>query len=371
MSFDTWKSKFLDHALTQGVSQPTCDRIKELLVDLHEPKAADAAQPEARKTLKQYLTRTVSDSRIENGKNALARYARVFDQIENTYGVEREIVAAIWGMETNYGQIRGDILVFAALATLANQGRRKTLFENQLIAACKMVQDDGVDPTVMIGSWAGAMGHTQFMPTSYRDFATGLETSFADIWSDDPSDALASTAHYLKSHGWIKGVDYAVECSWPADLDLAAARHRESTLLADWAAIDVRPCRILDYDAAFRFHLPAGAHNPALLVSNNYAALLAYNNADAYAVAVGHLAHRLAGGQDFITPWHGDEAGLTLAEAKDAQERLTAMGYDTQGADGFPGANTRVAIEAFQTAQGIPVDGHLDQSLLGLLRRLP
>lgn len=360
MSFAAWKADFLSRT----------DFPEELaphLVHLPAPARADKTQAEARKTLDQYLALTVTDQRIATGQAMLMTHADSLRQIKNQYGVDRHILVAIWGMETNFGQIRGDVPVFAALASLAAQGRRQALFEDQLLAAAQMVTSGQATPDQMIGSWAGAMGHTQFMPTSYRDFAI----PGADIWGDDSDDALASTANYLQKHGWI-AAPWGVEVTWPKTLDLYSARHHPGQTFGEWQALGVAGA-LTNPDqktTLWQFTLPAGHKGPAFLTSTNYKALLAYNNAPAYAVAVGHLADRLWGDPPLKTKWQGDARGLTLAEFQSAQTHLTTLGFDTKGADGFAGPNTTKAVEAFQRHHNLPVDSHIDLPLLNLLLSL-
>lgn len=369
MTFDEWKSGFLDRA-TSIVGADVVHTCAQYLVALEQPKAADATQAEARKTLRQYLDITVSEKRVAAGKIAMADHGAAFDKIEARFGVPKTIVAAIWGLETNFGQIRGDIPVLAALATLAHDGRRRTLFENQLLAAFKIVSLGHQQPDKMLGSWAGAMGHTQFMPTSYLDFACPFADGSADIWSDDPTDALTSTANYLAQHGWVQDVPWGVEVHSPDNLDLYSARHCEPKGLDAWAKLGVGPFENTQASAKFSFALPAGHLGPAFLMSQNYDAILRYNNAPAYAIAVGHLSDRLQGAAPFQTPWQGDQTGLTKDQVQSAQNALKVLGFDTQGADGFTGPNTTRAIEGFQQVHDLPVDGHLDHNLLNALLSL-
>ncbi len=366
MTFEDWKSEFCTSA-AKTILPKTVAQCAAFMQQLPSSVDADTKQPEARKTLWQYLSTAVSQTRIENGQQALRTHDPVFDTIEDRFDVDRHIVAAIWGMETNYGAIRGDVNVFAALATMAHQGRRRTLFEAQLLAACQIVEKGICTPDQMIGSWAGAMGHTQFMPTSYLDFAMGLTQEMANIWDDDPSDALASAAHYLKRHGWVPNTPWAIEVEWPQTLDLFKARHHTPQTVHAWCDWGITPIHDTSSAANFEFHLPAGHKGPAFLISQNYRAILKYNNADAYAVGIGHLADRLSGGKALTTDWTGDDRGLTLAEVQTCQNLLTELGFDTQGADGFTGPNTVRATEAFQRDHGLPVDGHLDLEMLDRL----
>ncbi len=365
MTFESWKADFLSRA-AGTCSDATLARCAPLMRTNATSTTSDETQAEARKTLRQYLDLTVSDARIQAGRTQLNTHRDTFMTLEHRFGVDRHIIAAIWGMETNFGQILGSVSVFEALSTLAHSGRRRPLFEGQLLAALKIVDHQLMDPAEMMGSWAGAMGHTQFMPTSYLDYAVGFDGPVADICGTDPKDALASTANYLAEQGWMDA-PWAVEVSFPAELDLHWARHHPEQLLDDWAAQGVRPYVVSPspslQQAQLAFILPAGHRGPAFLASANYRALLAYNNAPAYAVAVGHLADRLRGDGPLKSPGDPDEPGLTQAQVIQAQTVLSDLGFDTQGADGFIGTNTVKALEKFQIQNGLPVDGHLDHRL--------
>ena len=202
MTFESWKSDFLRRAAAYGVSPAILTEVSPYLTTAQNSAQADMRQPEARKTLQSYIELTVSPARIAQGQAALQKHVEVFDQIEADYQVDRHVVAAIWGLESNYGSIRGDVPVISALATLAAQGRRAAMFEAQLLAAFEIVTRGIKSPDQMLGSWAGAMGHTQFMPKSYIDFAVSARNGRPDIWAEDPADALVSTAHFLVCHGW-------------------------------------------------------------------------------------------------------------------------------------------------------------------------
>ena len=367
MTFESWKSDFLIRAADDGVPAAILNQVSPFLTSAAGAARADMAQPEARKTLQHYVERAVSDKRVAQGRMSLAQYDAIFDQIESDYQVDRHVVAAIWGMESNYGSIRGDVPVISALATLAAQGRRAPMFESQLLAAFEIVTRGIKTPEQMLGSWAGAMGHTQFMPKSYIDFAVSANNGRPDIWAEDPADALVSTAHFLVCHGWKGNLPWGTPTDVPKTENLHGLRHLPPQNLTHWNSLGILPQRAgaINYEA--RLILPGGVASLGFVVSENFDALLRYNNAAAYAIAVGHLADRLKGAPALTFPPGGDARGLTQPEMRFVQSRLTELGFDTLGADGFSGPKTEMAAEAFQATQGLPVDGFVG---LALLRRL-
>ena len=270
----------------------------------------------------------------------LARHAALLNRIRNRYGVEPQIVTAIWGLESRYGARRGDIPVISATSTLAYDGRRGDFYESQLMAALGILQNGDTTPAAMTGSWAGAMGHTQFIPTSYEAYAVDFDgDGRRDIWSDDPADALASTAAYLKRSGWVTGQP------WGGEVGSAAARSGT-------------PLAILQPQVP----------GPKFAVFRNFQVIKRYNNSDSYALGIGHLSDRIAGGGPLVTPFGPDARGLTLEDRKEMQRALTARGFDTEGADGVIGSKTTAAISAYQQSAGLPVTGEPSAALLRRLR---
>ena len=370
MTFENWKSDFLIRAADDGVSSIILDQISPFLKPSDEVIKSDIAQPEARKTLQHYVNLTVSEARITQGRIALSQQMTVFDQIESEYQVDRHIVAAIWGMETNYGSIRGNVPVISALSTLASQGRRASMFEAQLLAAFDIVKRGIKSPDQMLGSWAGAMGHTQFMPKSYIDFAVSATSGTPDIWAKNPADALVSTAHFLVCHGWKSDTTWGQVAYVPDTSDLYFLRNHPPQTLKNWEGLGVLTASNFRSDYLGLLLLPGGAASLSFVVSENFNTLLHYNNSAAYAIAVGHLADRLQGGLPLTFPLGGDTRGLTRPEMQFVQSRLTELGFDTINADGFTGPNTEIAIEAFQIAQGLPVDAFAGLELLSHLQSL-
>ncbi len=368
--FEAWISGFRPRALAAGITPQTFDRSFRDVRYLEDVIRRDRAQAEFTRPIWQYLDGAVSDTRIANGRAALRDHGRVLEEIEARFGVEKEIVVAVWGLESSYGAIRGNTPIISALATLAHEGRRAAFFESQLIGALRIIQSGDVAPEGMVGSWAGAMGHTQFIPTSYLAYAVDFRgDGRRDIWSDDPTDALASTAAYLARHGWTRGQPWAVEVRLPAGFDSRLAAQRRS--VGEWRALGVRAAGAVSLpaqgNAALMF--PAGAQGPALLSFDNFRTIKRYNNSDAYVIAVGHLADRLRGGGPFVASWPRGDRPLTSDERLELQRLLVARGYDTGGVDGRIGPATVDAVRRFQVAAGLTPDGYVSLELLNRLRR--
>ena len=301
----------------------------------------------------------------------MAQYRATLNAIEARYGVEKEVVVAVWGLESNYGTFRGTSDVVQSLATLASDGRRGAFFESQLIAALKILQSGDTDPRSMTGSWAGAMGHTQFIPTSYLDYAVDFTgDGKRDIWSDDPTDALASTAAYLAKFGWKKGQPSGVEVTLPTGFDYALANRKITRTPARWGRMGVvgmNGAPVPNHGSASKL-LPAGSQGAAFMVFNNFAVIERYNAADAYVIGVGHLSDRIKGGPKIAANWPRGDRALTFSERQEMQQRLTAAGFNTQGVDGRIGPKTAEAVRGFQRSRGLVPDGYASLELLKVLR---
>lgn len=369
--FPGWVSAFRRRALAQGIRADVLDRsFRDVTFD-ESVIRLDRNQSEFVKPIWEYLDSAVSESRITNGKAQLAKYGPVLDRIERQYGVDKQAVLAIWGMETNYGTFRGSSNTIRSLATLAYEGRRADFFEAELIQALKIIQEGHVTPEQMKGSWAGAMGHTQFMPSSFWAHAVDFTgDGKRDLWSDDPSDALASTASYLKHFGWTKGQPWGVEVQLPPGFDFTLANRAIVKSPGEWSAMGVRDMdgrAVRDYGEA-SILLPAGGRGAAFMIFGNFRVIERYNPADAYVIGVGHLGDRIMGGPPIRGAWPRGDRGLTLAERKELQQRLTERGFDTEMIDGRIGPRTISALRSYQIAEGIMPDGYPSLRLLERMR---
>ncbi|MEM6406964.1 MAG: lytic murein transglycosylase [Pseudomonadota bacterium] len=369
--FDAWIAAFRGRALAGGISAAVFDRAFDDVRYAPKVVTRDRNQSEFTKTLWDYLDTAVSDTRIANGKAALARMESTLDRIEAQFGVDKHVVTAIWGLESAYGAFRGSDDVIGALATLAYDGRRGAFFEGQLVAALEILQAGDVVPRSMTGSWAGAMGHTQFIPTSYLDYAVDFTgDGKRDIWGEDPSDALASTANYLAKFGWVTGQPWGVEVKLPSGFDYALADRKVLKRPAEWGALGVKGLDgrdVADHGQA-SILLPAGAQGVAFMIFKNFEVIERYNTADAYVIGVGHLADRIRGAGPFEASWPRGDRGLSFEERKELQRRLTAKGFDTKKIDGKIGPLTIGAVRAYQRAEGLVPDGYASLRILERLR---
>ncbi|QUS35986.1 lytic murein transglycosylase [Falsirhodobacter algicola] len=368
--YQSWIAAFRPRAERAGISPATLNRAFAGVHYNTEAVRLDGRQSEFTKTVWQYLDSAVSQSRIDNGRAMLARYATTLNAIEARYGVDKEVVVAVWGMESNYGGNRGSFHLIESLSTLAYHGRRASFFETQLIDALKIVQAGDVTPDNMTGSWAGAMGHTQFMPSSFLGYAVDFNgDGRRDIWSDDPTDALASTANYLARSGWQRGGIWGMEVVLPQGFNYSSIGKSTRMSSSAWAAQGVRSAdgRALPQGEA-SILLPGGSKGAAFLIFQNFRAIERYNAADSYVIAVGHLSDRLKGLGPIRNIPSDAEAPLNRDQTRELQQRLTQRGFDTQGSDGRVGPNTVAAITAYQRSAGLIPDGYPSASLLARLR---
>ncbi|MDO6510805.1 lytic murein transglycosylase [Celeribacter halophilus] len=369
--FETWIANFKQRARREGISETVLNQAFRGVRYNTDVIAKDRRQSEFTKQIWDYLDSAASPTRVSNGQKAMRKYAKTLDAIERRFGVDKYVVTAIWGLESAYGEHRGDVNVIEAMATLAYDGRRGKFFEAQLIAALKILQKGDTHPRNMKGSWAGAMGHTQFIPTSFEAFAVdGDGDGKRDIWSNDPTDALASTAAYLARHGWNKGQPWGVEVRLPSGFDYSSARRDNMRSPSDWAALGVVGVdgrTVPNYGRA-SILLPAGASGAAFMIFDNFAVLERYNKADAYVIGVGHLSDRLKGGPAIQASWPRGYQPLSFQEKKQMQRILKRKGFLDDKVDGIIGPNTTNAIRAFQTSIGVTPDGYPSQTLLKQLR---
>jgi membrane-bound lytic murein transglycosylase B len=357
-------------ASAKGISRATFDAARaQFEADQSVLEAADN-QPEHERAVWDYLRLLVSAERIANGRPKLIELGAVLDRIEAGLRVDRHVLLAIWGIESNYGTAMGSRNVLRSLATLAQNGGRRAAFgRRELIAALQILERGDITPDRMTGSWAGAMGHTQFIPSTYNAHAVDFDgDGKRDIWGS-LTDALASTANYLKVSGWRPEEPWGFEVALPESFTEWDAEGERP--LSQWQALGVK--RLSDApmpagDVALALLLPAGARGPAFLVGANFRAILRYNNSPSYALAVGHLADRLAGGEPFVSNWPEGDRPLRRLEREELQRELTAQGHAIGDIDGILGTRSRAALRAWQRARGLPADGYAASSLLERIR---
>jgi len=329
-------------------------------------------QPEFSQTVQQYIAKRITDAQAQKGRAMRGEWNQTLTGAAQRYGVQPEIVLAIWGMETNFGGYMGGNNTIHALATLTEGGYRTDFFRDELLTALRIVSDGHVTPSKMVGSWAGAMGHTQFMPSSFMRYAVDYNgDGRKDIWNSVP-DALGSTANYLKSFNWRPGETWGYEVKLPRGFDFAAARQMERAPLGNWQAMGVQRVSGKPFPRANdvgRLYMPAGASGPTFLLLPNFDVIKRYNNSDSYALAVGHLADRIIGGGDFATPWPAGDYALNKNQRAELQGLLNRAGFNVGTPDGVIGPKTRAAIMAYQSRAGLPADGHVSGRLLDALKR--
>lgn len=367
--FDRWLEGMLGRAAARGISAPTQGVLMQAG---YLPGVIERSQTqiEYRRSTEDYLAIATAPDRVSLGRAALARHAGLLARIEGTYGVAPRIVTAIWGLESRYGTKMGDAPLISALATLSYAGRRSEFFEAQLIAALHILDRGDVTAARMTGSWAGAMGHTQFIATTFLASAVDFTgDGRRDIWGADPSDALASTAAYLRDAGWHRGGLWGVEVALPAGFDRGLAGRGKGHSVAFWRDRGVQLATggtVPDHGAASLF--PTGDTGaPAFLLFRNFNILLRYNNAVNYGLGIGVLSDRIAGGGPLRGQFAPDGAGMTIDQRIGLQRKLQAAGYDPGTPDGVIGDMTRAAIAAYQRDHGLPVTAEPSLPLLSLM----
>jgi membrane-bound lytic murein transglycosylase B len=358
-------------AAKRGVSRPTYESYALTLTpDMKIMELLDT-QPEFTRALWDYLDFLVTDARIARGREVLAQYAGVFDAVEKTYGVDRHIITAIWGIESNFSTAGGERPVVRSTATLACIGRRQAYFRDEFLSALEILQRGDLRPEQLKGSWAGAFGPTQFMPTSFKRFAVDFDGDGRRDVVDSVPDLIASTANNLKKDGWVTGQTWGYEVALPTGFNYLLADQSRRMTLREWEQqgihrIGGKPFPRPD-DSAYLL-VPAGARGPAFVMLNNFRSIMKYNPSEAYALAIGHLADRMRGGGSFAQPWPRDERVLSRAERYELQQLLAARGFDIGAPDGKLGGKTRVAIRQFQSSVGHPPDGFASNTVLSRLR---
>ena len=368
--FARWVADFEDGARAAGVDDATLHLAFDDARYVPRAIASDRAQPEFTRAVWDYVDLIVSPNRVQHGQQKLAEVQAELDAATARYGVPQATIVAIWGMESDYGGNFGDIPTIDALATLGFEGRREAWAKQQLMAALKILQSGDIDRAHMIGSWAGAMGQTQFIPTAFLSFAVDADgDGKRDIWGS-MADVTASTANFLAHSGWQTGQAWGAEVKLPDGFDAGRADDAVRQASAQWAAegvqtLDGTPLPELPDGAIFQ---PAGARGPAFLVGANFRTLLRYNNSTSYALAVSLLAQRIAGGPGVQGAWPRDEQPLAREQVKTLQSALNDRGFAAGASDGQMGPSTRQALRAWQRSLGLPADGFPTQDLLAKLQ---
>ncbi|MEO1309894.1 MAG: lytic murein transglycosylase [Pseudomonadota bacterium] len=370
-SFEDWLAGFRAKARADGISAATVEAaLTGLEPDPGVLKSNDY-QPEFTRTLWDYLEIAVSDQRVANGRAKLAEHRAALEAVERDYGVDAEVIVAIWGLETSYGEIMGTKDIFRSLATLGHEGRRTKFGRQQLMGALTIVDKGYARRDEMQGSWAGAMGHTQFIPTTYLAYAVDRNgDGRRDIWTTLP-DVFASTANYLAKSGYEKDAPWGYEVTLPDGFDYALTSRSVKKPVIEWYAAGVsRPdgapvTQGVDANAAASILTPAGARGPAFLVLQNHRAIFAYNPATAYAMGIGLLSDAIAGRDISLAQgWPLEDKALSLSQRKALQEALNARGFNVGAVDGIIGARTVEAIRNWQRSIGATADGYASVALL-------
>ncbi|TVP88971.1 MAG: lytic murein transglycosylase [Pseudomonadaceae bacterium] len=370
-SFEQWLADFQNRALAQGVDPAILQQATRELSPDPAVIRADQHQPEFSRPVWEYLDGAVSNTRISSGQRLLSERAELLSAIEERYGVDRHILVAIWGLESNFGGNMGSRNIVRSLATLAHEGRRPEFAETQLLAALDILQRGDIAVDAMVGSWAGAMGQTQFIPTTYNSHAVDFDgNGKRDIWGSE-ADALASAANYLRASNWQSKQPWGFEVSLPDGFDYASADLSQRRSLAEWRDAGVHlPSGVsgLNDDSHAAILLPAGHRGPAFMVLDNFRSIMRYNSSTSYALAIGLLSERLQGRGQIQASWPTQDQPLTREQRLELQQILTDTGFEPGGVDGILGANTRAAVRRFQQQQAMAADGYANLALLKHLR---
>lgn len=369
--YQRFVKSFWSVAKRAGISRATYDAAFKGMTPDPEVIKKNARQPEFLLPPSHYLALTVTDTRIKVGAEMLEKYKSELEAIQKKYGVDKQVLLAIWGMETNFGQFMGGHNVIRALSTLAYSGRRQKFGRSELLAALKMLERGYVTPDKIGGSWAGALGYTQLLPSNYLKFAVDFDgDGKRDIW-ETPADALASTANYLARNGWKRGPTWGYEVVLPKRVSSRLAGRRNSRSISRWKSLGVKRVRGQKFsrggDRAYLF-LPAGKAGPALLLMDNFRVIMRYNASHKYALSVAHLSDRILGVPAFERSWPDGVRALDEAERFELQKRLTLRGYEIGKIDGVLGSKTRGAIGKLQKEKKMKVDGFPKPKILEILR---
>jgi lytic murein transglycosylase len=369
-SFPACLSSLRGAALANGVDAATFDKATRGLAPNPEVLALAEVQPEFKTPIWDYIAGLVDDERVSDGRAMMARYGQALAAAESRFGVDKAIITAVWGVESDYGRSFGTRPIVQSLATLSCGGRRQSYFRSEFVAALKILQHGDIDPAQFNGSWAGAFGHTQFMPSTFLRVAVDLDGDGTKDLINSVPDAVGSTAAYLRKSGWVPGAEWGFEVRLPDHYSGPSGRTHKLPMAA-WAArgltrVDGRP---LGNGPNAGLLLPAGQAGPAFLVTRNFDAIYSYNAAESYALAIALLSDRLRGRHGLVAAWPTNDPGLSRAERREMQALLMRRGYNLDGkADGVIGTKTKQAIMDYQSRTGLPANGRASASVLASLR---
>ncbi len=371
--FVRWVQAFAATAREAGITDTTLHAAFDTVRFVPRAVELDRRQPEFTQTVWDYLDRAASPTRVARGREKLAQFSAEAESAAARHGVPAAVLVAVWGLESSYGANHGDIPVIDALATLGFEGRREAWARQQLLAALQILQSGDIHRTRMVGSWAGAMGQTQFLPSNFLAYAVDADgDGRRDIWGS-MADVMGSTANFLARAGWVAGEPWGVEVHLPSGFDPGRADASVRQGSAAWAAEGLQAARggpLPDMGDAMVL-LPAGARGPAFLVGANFRVILRYNNATSYALAVGLLAQQIAGGPGVVGTWPRDLAALSRSQLLALQTALNARGFASGTPDGVMGPATRAGLRAYQRSLGLPADGYPTLDLLSRLQSPP
>ncbi len=370
--FDTCIADLKTRAVSEGISPTVADQVLDGAEQLERVIELDRQQPEFTQSFADYYGRRVTPERVSKGRALLREHQTLLAEVQRQTGVPAPYLVSFWGLETNFGAYFGNIPVPSSLATLACDRRRSAFFSTQLMDALRIIDAGDISADAMVGSWAGAMGHVQFMPSVFLQYAVDADgDGRRDLWGSIP-DAMTSAGYFLKGIGWEKGLRWGREIRLPADFDYALAGRDESRALSEWVDLGITGAAgntlpRLDLDSAVL--VPAGHDGPAFLVYDNFEVIMRWNRSEFYALSVGRLADQIAGGGPLTRPPRADAQRITRDEVRELQRDLAALGFDAGAADGIFGPASRRALSQFQRQHDMVADGHLDSEALNAVRR--
>jgi len=366
-TFDLWLTDFKQEAINEGISQSTLDAAFTHISPVPQVIQLDRSQPEFIEPFSEYINQRITPQKIATGQKLLVKYQALLDRIEKEYGIPRTLLVAFWGMETSYGRNKGNINIPAALVTLAHDGRRQAFFRAQLMDTMRILEAGHVNVADMRGSWAGAMGHMQFMPSTLMRYGVDADNNgHIDVWQSIP-DAFTSAANYLSDIGWDADEPAVMEVQLPSNFVWQDAQLTLRKPVAEWAALGVKtvndkPFPTVNDDAAII--LPQGWLGPAFMIFSNFNVVMDWNRSVNYALSVVNLARRYSDNTPIVGGQYAETGALSFNQMMDLQISLNEHGFDAGNPDGFPGFKTQAAIRLYQAALGLPADGYASPSLL-------